>query len=105
NAQIYVKDTVVISRDTENRARINWKEWHGDEVVYRRVTPGRIDWERLPEIVVLLEPYIGERVVYNPLAGGFAVRTESDARERVRRMWQELYGRQPQVVRPTGPLS
>src|SRR5205085_3092792 len=64
----------------------------------------RINWASLPEIVVLREPILGERVVYNPFADSNTIRTEAESRERVRRIWQELYGRQPQVVGRTAPL-
>ena len=104
-AQMRVKDTTIISRDEAGRAQIHWSEWHGDKVIYRTITPGRINWQLLPEVVVLLEPIIGERVVYNPFAGSNTVRTEPESRQRAGQIWQELYGRQPQVVRRTGPLS
>lgn len=103
--QLFLQDTAIISRDEAGHTRINWNEWRGDKVIYRRVTPGRINWSQLPEIVVLLEPIIGERVVYNPLGGSDTVRTEAESRERLERVWQELYGRQPQFVRRTLPLS
>src|SRR6185503_3423896 len=95
----------IISSGGTTHPQINWNEWHGDKVIYRSVEPGRVNWSLLPEIVVVLEPLLGERVIYNPLAVSNTVRTESDARERVRRIWQDVYGRQPQVVRRTMPLS
>ena len=85
--------------------QIHWDQWRGERVIYRRVTTGRIEWERLPEIIVLLEPVIGERVIYSPLAGPGVIRTEAEARERVRSIWQSRYGRQPQTIRSTSSLS
>jgi hypothetical protein len=101
SVQVFVEDRAILARDDTGRMRIDWNQWHGERVLYRRITPGRINWQQLPEIVVLLEPLIGERVVYNPLAGSSAPRTEAESRERVRRIWQEFYGRQPQIVGPT----
>src|SRR5213079_3373180 len=46
-----------------------------------------------------------ERMIYNPLAASSTARTEAQAQDRVRRIWQELYGRQPNAIRPTAPLS
>ena len=100
-----VQDEMILARDATGHTRINWNEWHGDKVIYRRVTPSRINWRLLPEIVVLLEPTIGERIFYNPLASPNTIRTETEARDRLGRIWQELYGRQPQFVGPTLPLS
>jgi len=101
--QVFIKDTKIISDDETGHTRINWNEWHGDKAIYRQVKPGAINWSLLPEIVVLLEPMIGERIVYNPFAR--SIQTEIEARERVSAIWQEVYGRQPQAVRGTMPLS
>ena len=105
SVQMFVDDPAIISRDDAGRMRIDWTQWHGEKVIYRRIKPGGIDWQKLPEIMVLLEPLIGERVVYNPWAGSTAPRSEAESRERVRRIWQELYGRPPQNVRAAAPLS
>ena len=104
-AQLFLGDTTIISSDEAGRTGINWDRWHGDKVVYRKVTPGRINWAQLPEIMVLLEPVVGERIIYNPLAGSSVSRTEAEAEDRVRSIWQEFYGRQPKAIRPTAPLS
>lgn len=103
--QMIVHDPTIIKREATGRTRINWNQWHGDKVVYLSVAPGRINWPQLPEIVVLLQAPVGERVVYNPFAGSPTVRSEVEARERVSRIWQELYGRQPSSVSRTIPLS
>jgi uncharacterized membrane protein YphA (DoxX/SURF4 family) len=105
SVQMFVDDPAIVSRDDTGRMRIDWAQWHGDKVIYRRIKPGGINWAQLPEIIVLLEPLIGERVVYNPLAGSPAPRSEAESRQRVQRIWQELYGRQPQNVRAAVPLS
>jgi len=103
--QMFVRDAKIISQTEGQSSRIDWNEWHGDKAIYRRVAPGKINWPQLPEIVVLLEPFIGERVIYNPFSGSPSARTEAQARERIGVIWQELYGHQPQVVRRTAPLS
>ncbi|HXT41736.1 MAG TPA: HTTM domain-containing protein [Candidatus Angelobacter sp.] len=102
--QIFVEDATIISRDGIGRVQINWNEWHGNKVIYRNVTPGRINWSQLPEILVLLEPVVGERIIYNPLAASATGRTETEARERMKGIWQELYDRQPKDVRRTVSL-
>jgi len=102
--QFFVKDMKIISHENSDPPRINWNEWHGDRTIYRTVVPGRIHWSQLPEILVLFEPIIGERVIYNPAATADRVRTEAESRERAARLWQELYGRQPRAMRRTIPL-
>jgi hypothetical protein len=102
-AQLFLKSPKIISRDASGKPQINWSEWHGDKVLYRGVAPGRIDWTNLPEIVAVLEPMIGERVIYNPVAAN--IRTEAEARRRVNDIWKELYGRQPDALRRTTPVS
>ncbi len=103
--QISIQDPMIVSAGDTNRIRINWNEWHGEKVIYRTIAPGRINWPALPEIVVLLEPLVGERVLYNPYAASTGVRTETEARERVNVIWQQSYGRSPAEVRRTLPLS
>jgi hypothetical protein len=85
--------------------RINWPAWRGEHVIYRRITPGRIDWARFPEIFVSLEPIIGERFIYNPFAGSGTNGTGAAAEQRVRSLWQDLYGRQPQALHSTVGLA
>jgi vitamin K-dependent gamma-carboxylase len=103
--KLLVEDRSILSRDAVGHARIDWTAWHGDKVIYRTVTPGHIDWANLPEIVVLLEPMIGERILYNPLAGSSTGQAQGGSFERVRHIWQEQYGRQPQALLPTAPLA
>jgi vitamin K-dependent gamma-carboxylase len=102
---ISIHDSAIISRDSSDKMEVNWAAWHGDKVIYHEVSPEQIKWEELPEIVVLFEPEIGERIIYNPFAGSNTVRTEAESRARLNRIWQEIYSRQPETSRRTVPLS
>jgi vitamin K-dependent gamma-carboxylase len=102
---LLVKDPVLVSQDDQGRARIDWKVWRDEKVLYRTIIPGQIDWTLLPEIVVLREPIIGERVIFNPHASPIPVRTEIEARERVLRIWNEVHGREPDLIGRTLNLS
>ena len=114
-AEILVQDSSVVPASSAaasggtgaagSAMRINWPEWRGEHVIYRRIAPGRIEWEHLPEILVSLEPIIGERFIYNPFAGSDTNRTGAAAEQRVRSLWQGLYGRQPQAIRSTVGLT
>jgi hypothetical protein len=103
--ELTVEDKKIISRDATGQVRIDWNEWHGDPVIYRTITPVQLDWSLLPEIVVVLEPIVGERVVYNPYAGSKTGRAESESHRRITTVWQELYGRQPRGIVRTFPPS
>ena len=96
-----VEDPAIISRSEAGLPRIDWSRWLGEGVIYRTITPGQIDWPHLPEIMVLLEQEIGERIIYNPCSGVATCRTEAESRARVSRIWQDLYGRNPQTVHRT----
>ena len=96
--EVTVVDPAIVSTNTTT---IYWTNWLGDPVLYRRITPGRLDWSMLPEVVVLLEPLIGERILFNPYAGVETPRTEQQSRERVNQIWRETYDRPPQRVNPT----
>ena len=77
-------------------AQVDWDRWRGDRAIYRQITPGKIDWERMPEIVVLLEPLIGERVMFNPHPQ--RIRSVAQAEERLNEIWTSLYGMAPENV-------
>jgi vitamin K-dependent gamma-carboxylase len=102
--QIFVRDAKVILPNETTGSRVDWNEWRGEKVLYRIARPSRIDWRRLPEIVVLLEPLLGERIIYNPYSGSATPRSEAESQERVKAIWDQHYHREPASVRPTGPL-
>lgn len=95
-----VEDPAIISIDGA-MSRIDWTHWHGDKVIYRMVSPDQIDWSHLPEVMVLLEQDIGERIIYNPCSGVATCRTEAESRARISQIWQELYGRNPKTAHRT----
>jgi vitamin K-dependent gamma-carboxylase len=96
-----VEDPAIISSSEAGLPRIDWTRWLGERVIYRTITPDQIDWPHLPEIMVLLEQEIGERIIYNPCSGVATCRTEAESRGRVSQIWQDLYGRNPQTVHRT----
>jgi len=102
--EMLVEDGAVVNTDAAGRSRINWNEWRGEKAIYRKVTPGRINWPQFPELVVLLEPMVGERVLFNPFARSATGLTEEESRERVKVLWKELYGREPEAIQTTTPV-
>ncbi|MDB6036667.1 MAG: Vitamin K-dependent gamma-carboxylase, partial [Verrucomicrobiales bacterium] len=104
-AQIYVQDAAIVPRDWKPGSRINWNEFGEEKVIYSKITPGRINWKQLPEIVVTIEPMMGERIFFNPFSVSSAAITERDARDRVRQIWHEAYGREPRFIGATAPVA
>ncbi|MDX1951441.1 MAG: HTTM domain-containing protein [Verrucomicrobiota bacterium] len=99
---IYLQDQAIIQPGSES---VSWNAWPGEKIIYQPVKPGQINWSALPEIVALYEPYTGERIIFNPLAGNASMMSEAQARERVNAIWKELYGKNPAAVHRTLPLS
>lgn len=64
-------------------------------VPYRQVATGKVPWETLPQFVIVEEPLLGERVIYNPLSPE-ALR--GDPEGLVRQHWRRIYGREPALV-------
>jgi vitamin K-dependent gamma-carboxylase len=102
--EIFLEDSAIISRGTNGTVRVDWSQWRGDKIIYRTVNPEAVNWPALPEIAVLFEPEIGERIIYNPLAGN-RPRTEAESRARINELWQNLYGHPPQTVYRTVPVA
>lgn len=103
--EISVKDTKILATNENGSVRVDWPQWHGERLVYGSVSPAQIDWASLPEVFILLEPVLGERILYNPYGGPSPIRTEVGGRARVREIWQTLYGRQPRSVQSTVPVD
>ena len=93
-------DQVVASASPGGRTQINWSAWQGERNIYRRVRASQVNWPRLPEIVVILEPGIGERVIYNPFSGRNVSHNARVSIDRLHGIWQRIYGRKPTVLEP-----
>ncbi|MFM7101425.1 MAG: HTTM domain-containing protein, partial [Verrucomicrobiota bacterium] len=104
--EITVEDPGLVARDSAGRVRLDWSRWAGEPVLHRVLADERPDWSRLPELVVLRERVLGDRVVYNPQAIGAGARSDTAIRERIAALWQERYGRPPaSVVRTVPPAE
>jgi len=44
---------------------------------------GKCDWATLPEVVVVLDPWTGDRILYNTLSASVTNRSESAAKVRI----------------------
>lgn len=95
-----VVDEQLAAPDRRGRLRIDWKKWPGAREVYRDVgfEPDvgfdRVVWSNLPELLLVVQPLMGERLYYNPLAAAVQVRGDATApRQRLEALWQAQYGR------------
>lgn len=103
--RIRIVDHELFSASLTGQAPALSPAWQGPRTVYHDVDGRAVDWTTLPELVVLVQPLHGERVVYNPLSEARpSGATISDDAERARRLWQQLFGRQPHVT-PTLSLA
>jgi hypothetical protein len=57
-------------------------ENNASEVRYRHVDATQVPWDELPALVVTYEPILGERVIFNPLAGTTWTEALAAARQR-----------------------
>lgn len=103
--EIYIDDQDFISENQGGSARLDWQNWSGDTEIYCQVDPREIDWHTLPEIVVLFEPDLGDRVLYNPLGHAEPPTTMAGAQKRVLELWQRHFGRRPSFARTMLPVA
>lgn len=102
---ISVRDPVIQPASGSDGEGVDWKTWGGDPVVYHPVDPAHCDWASMPEVVVLLDPWTGDRIIYNTLSASVTDRSESAAKARVLELWKQRYGRSPDSVSRTTPLA
>jgi hypothetical protein len=102
---ITVHDTELQSGHEKQPGGLDWGHWRGEPVLYQIADPGNVNWGTQPEIVVVLDPLAGDRILYNTLAAGVTNRSEAAVRRRISELWTTLYGRQPDSVTRTVPMA
>ena len=97
--EIYLEDNGFMTRSAGGVTRFDWQNWPGESEIFCRTNPQEIDWRTLPEIVVLFERDLGERVLYNPLGSAEPPTTVAGAEERILALWRRHFGRTPSAAR------
>jgi hypothetical protein len=97
-AEITVNDPEVLRPAGSDRVQIDWTRWPGARVLHREVQRGKIDWRILPRVCVVSSDDLGDRILFNPLAGGVPFLDESDAIAEATRLWRQLYGHAPTSI-------
>ena len=102
--RITVEDPALIDSKPGAAAVIHWERWPEDRTLYHLVEPKAIDWESLPELLVVTATGTGERVMFNPLSRQFPGRTREAARARAVALWTTRFGHPPEGFIETLPL-
>lgn len=66
---------------------------------FQEIDSFHLDPSTLPEIVVFSDPWVRERIFYNPAVRGLTSRAEIE--DRIQKIWRERYGRTPLAVAPS----
>lgn len=98
-AKIQIKNDQLF-QDLREIKIINWEVWNKENILYRQIDQNT-DWGKLPEIIVLSEPQIGDRIIYN----GNTNDNEKLTKGKIENIWKSIYGRKPEVIRPTISLN
>ncbi len=102
--RITLEDSALIDLKPGAAAVIHWDRWPEDRTLYHQVEPKAIDWESLPELLVVTATATGERVMFNPLSRQFTGRTREAARARATELWTTRFGHAPEGFIETQPL-
>jgi vitamin K-dependent gamma-carboxylase len=99
-----VEDPGLLVAGTIGAPGIDRQQWERrfPHVVHVDVDALAIDWSDAPELIVLFEPHVGERIVFNPSGAG--VPTLDAAHLQLTGEWRAKYGREPQLA-PTVSLD
>ncbi|HEY6226982.1 MAG TPA: HTTM domain-containing protein, partial [Verrucomicrobiae bacterium] len=101
--QLFIRDPAIVNPNVAGPRAVNWSEWRGAQALYVRVTPGHINWSALPELVLVVEPFLGERVIFNPVAAKTS--DELIARQALNEIWRTRFGKEAQNVQAVRPLD
>ncbi len=102
--EITLDDPAIVEPRSGTPGIIHWDRWPGERTLFHDVDPRTMDWESLPELLVVTAPGTGERVVFNSLSRQFTGRTREAARVRVLELWRERFGHEPAGMIETLPL-
>lgn len=90
--RISLDDPTLQTADAEGKPDIDWFAYSGSQVMFENIEPGRVDWSKMPELIVEYVPLYGERILINPYAGG---RTEPlsplEAGNRALELWNQAF--------------
>ena len=103
--RIEIRDPFLPVKNSAAGPYVDWRtEANANErlPLYLHVNVTEVPWAELPQFVIVVQPLIGERVIYNPFSPEARGVTSFDA---IRERWQQLYGRPPAQLWATKSLA
>ncbi|MEZ6120764.1 MAG: HTTM domain-containing protein [Pirellulaceae bacterium] len=97
--QLRIADAAVMSAANDNPV-VHWQNWPFEKQLFRKISPGQVLWPEMPEFSVVLEPILGERIIYNPYSGRQVSYADNVAAIRANGVWRDLYQREPELLVP-----
>lgn len=83
--------------------KVDWPTIDGmkPDWIYHDIDSTQVRPAEFPEIVIISEPWVRDRIFFNP---GTSSMGHQEASETIRELWRRRYGRNPDAVVPTLPL-
>lgn len=95
---VIVRDSGLVTGGIGEKPSVDWPAWTGPRMMLRHVPAEAVPWETLPAIVVVREPIIGERIVFNPFSPA-AQDEPFTSIASVSTAWLAATGREPDIAR------
>jgi len=93
--RIRVDDPVILPSD--GSTSVAWEQWPGKRVLYREVDLGRLDWRRMPSLLIVFQPFYGERILFNPWSLEEPPANYAEAVKQALAAWQPRTASQPKI--------
>lgn len=98
--RIEIEDPELFSTSAGGDWKAAWKELESPPALYAEVDPKTIDWRKLPPLLVVEEPLLGERIVWNDASRETGSTGEFGAAE-LRALWKRVFRREPATLEPS----
>ncbi|MGE3807791.1 MAG: HTTM domain-containing protein, partial [Gemmataceae bacterium] len=85
---------------TNGETDIDWQLWPAGQphVLHVAVNSRSIDWSKMPDLSVLYDTSLGERLIFNPYAKGRSAVSAEEYRQRINKVWLKAFGRHPAIL-------
>jgi hypothetical protein len=96
-ARLNLLDKSLVEDPGSGQIELHWDRWEGRPVICREFDPAATEWSDLPALLIVDEPVIGQRIIFNPLSSDHddAPLSLRKSLETVFSTWDTHYGRKP----------